>query len=164
MGTTVRSVAHGDTVRLVATEEITAPDIRSHPRRGVILVVEDRVDIRHGLMQLLELHGFEVADAAHGQSALDQLSAGPREFALVLLDLVMPGPLTGCDFRVQQLASPPLAAIPTVVVSATEADDRLRALLRPDGWLAKPFRFDDLLTVVKQYVLPERGRAFGTNG
>jgi len=31
----------------------------------------------------------------------------------------------------------------------------VRAQLRPDGWIEKPFRFDDLLAVVKQYVKPE---------
>jgi len=34
------------------------------PRRGAILVVEDRDDVRQGLAQLLELHGFVVVDAA----------------------------------------------------------------------------------------------------
>jgi hypothetical protein len=33
------------------------------PRRGAILLVEDRDDVRQGLAQLLELQGFLVADA-----------------------------------------------------------------------------------------------------
>ena len=38
-------------------------DAIPEPRRGPILVVEDRDDVREGLTQLLELHGFRVVDA-----------------------------------------------------------------------------------------------------
>jgi CheY-like chemotaxis protein len=125
------------------------------PRRGAILVVEDRDDVRQGLAQLLELHGFVVVDAAAGEQALEHLNTDPKGFALMLLDLMMPGAMTGSDVRRSQLTSPELAEIPTVVVSAVEPDGAVRAQLRPDGWIEKPFRFDDLLAVVKQYVKPE---------
>ena len=124
------------------------------PRRGAILVVEDRDDVRQGMAQLLELHGFLVVDAAAGEQALEHLRTDPDGFALMLLDLVMPGSMTGCDVRQHQLTTPELAGIPTVVVSAVEPDGPVKAQLRPDGWIEKPFRFDDLLAVVKQYVTP----------
>jgi DNA-binding response OmpR family regulator len=127
------------------------------PRRGAILVVEDRYDVRQGMAQLLELHGFLVVDASAGEQALIHLGADPRGFALILLDLMMPGPITGCDLRSRQIAAPELADIPTIVVSATEPDAALRLQLRPDGWIAKPFRFDELLSLVKLYVTPEAG-------
>src|ERR1043166_1037717 len=63
------------------------------PRRGALLVVEDRDDVRQGLSQLLELHGFLVFDAADGEQALDILNGDPENFALVLLDLMLPGSL-----------------------------------------------------------------------
>lgn len=124
------------------------------PRRGAILLVEDRDDVRLGMAQLLELHGFLVVDAAAGAQALDQLRADPDGFALLLLDLRMPGPVDGRDVRRRQLTSPDLAGIPTVVVTATQPDGPLRAQLRADAWIEKPFRFDDLLSVVRQYVTP----------
>jgi CheY-like chemotaxis protein len=130
------------------------PTAERPPRRGAILVVEDRDDVRQGLAQLLELHGFVVVDAAGGEQALDHLRTDPRGFALMLLDLRMPGALDGSDVREQQLTTPELAKIPTVVVSAMEADGTVRAQLRADAWIEKPFRFDDLLAVVKQYVTP----------
>jgi CheY-like chemotaxis protein len=130
------------------------PAVERPPRRGAILVVEDRDDVRQGMAQLLELHGFVVVDAAGGEQALDHLRTDPRGFALMLLDLRMPGGLNGSDVREQQLTTPELADIPTVVVSATEADGEARAQLRVDAWIEKPFRFDDLLAVVKQYVTP----------
>jgi DNA-binding response OmpR family regulator len=135
-----------------------SPD-RPHPapRRGAILVIEDRYDVRQGMAQLLELHGFLVVDASDAEQAFAHLRTDPRGFALILLDLVMPGALTGNEFRVRQLAVPELSEIPTIVVSATESDAATRTELHPDAWIEKPFRFDALLALVKQYVTPEAG-------
>jgi CheY-like chemotaxis protein len=127
------------------------------PRRGAILLIEDRDDVRQGLAQLLELHGFLVADARTGEQAIEQLDADPEGVALVLLDLVLPGPLSGADVRSRQLADPVTATIPTIVLTASETPQPERLALRPDAWLDKPFRFDDLLTLVKRYVVPEAG-------
>lgn len=126
-------------------------------RRGAILVIEDRDDVRQGLAQLLELHGFLVADARTGEQAIEQLTTDPEGVALVLLDLVLPGPLSGIDVRARQLADPALAAIPTIVLTASDTPQPERLPLHPDAWLDKPFRFDDLLTLVKRYVVPEAG-------
>ena len=130
------------------------PDAERTPRKGAILVVEDRDDVRQGMAQLLELHGFLVVDAAAGEQALAHLRTDPKGFALMLLDLRMPGRLDGADVRQRQLTTPELADIPTVVVSATEPDGVVRDQLRADAWIEKPFRFDDLLAVVRQYVTP----------
>ena len=127
------------------------------PRRGAVLVLEDRDDVREGMAQLLELHGFLVVDASNAEQALGHLATDPQGFALILLDLMMPGRLNGSDFRARQLASPELAHIPTLVVSATCPDSPARVELHPDAWIEKPFRFDDLLAIVKQYVTPEAG-------
>jgi DNA-binding response OmpR family regulator len=153
-------MAQVSTARLDATptDAISAvdPPIPAR-RRGAILVVEDRHDVRQGLTQLLELHGFLVLDAADGESAIDHLGADPDGIALVLLDLKLSGALSGHEVRSRQLADSRTAAIPTIVVSACEPDLRGRAQLRPDAWLEKPFRFDELLEIVSRYVVPERG-------
>ena len=131
------------------------PPVMRRARRGAVLVVEDRYDVRQGMAQLLELHGFVVVDAGDGPQALAHLRTDPAGFALVLLDLMMPGPISGLEVRAEQLADPALAGIPTIVVSATDAAAEIRDQLRPDGWVAKPFRFDELLVRVKEYVVPE---------
>jgi CheY-like chemotaxis protein len=136
-------------------EDKAITHIPTHARRGAILVVEDRDDVRQGLAQLLELHGFLVADARDGEDALAQLTSDPDGFALVLLDLMLPGAISGRDIRARQLTEPSLAALPTIVVTASDLDQRERVGLCPDAWLDKPFRFDDLLELVKRYVLPE---------
>jgi CheY-like chemotaxis protein len=124
-------------------------------RRGAILVIEDRDDVRQGLAQLLELHGFLVADASTGEEAMQVLTSDPEGVALVLLDLMLPGDITGRDIRQRQMSDPMLSAIPTIVVSAADLDQRERVGLQPDAWLDKPYRFDDLLELVKRYVASE---------
>ncbi len=127
----------------------------SAPRRGAILVVEDRDDLRLGMAQLLELHGFVVRDAADGERALEELLRAPAGFALILLDLLLPGRMSGRDLRERQLSDADASLVPTVVVSSCEPDDVIQAQLRPAAWLEKPFRVDALLSVVRQHVLPE---------
>jgi CheY-like chemotaxis protein len=124
-------------------------------RRGEILLIEDREDVREGLAQLLELHGFMVTEAADGDRGIRELTAQPHAFALVLLDLLLGDSMGGVDFRLRQLGDPQLADVPTIVITATEvaADDR--APLHPEGWLEKPFRFDTLLELVKRFVVAE---------
>jgi CheY-like chemotaxis protein len=135
---------------------LPSPAVRDR-RRGAVLVVEDRDDVRQGMAQLLELHGFVVVDAANAEEALVHLGTDPPGFALILLDLMMPGRLNGSEFRARQLAAPELADIPTLVVSATCPDPAARIELHPDAWIEKPFRFDDLLAIVRHYVTPEAG-------
>jgi CheY-like chemotaxis protein len=124
-------------------------------KRGTILVVEDRDDVRQGLAQLLELHGFLVADARTGEEAMEQLTSDPEGYALILLDLMLPGAISGREVRLRQLQNPLLAPVPTVVVSASDMEHRERVGLHPDAWLDKPYRFDDLLQLVKRYVVSE---------
>jgi CheY-like chemotaxis protein len=74
---------------------------------------------------------------------------------MIVLDLQLPGALNGKEFRSRQLEDPQLAAIPTIVITASEVEVEERAGLRVDGWLEKPFRFENLLVLVKRYVVPE---------
>src|SRR5262245_15622686 len=124
-------------------------------RRGIILLVEDRDDVRLGLAQLLVLHGYRVADAPTGEQALQRLAADPGGFALIVLDLVLPGEISGRALRERQLPYTTLRPIPTIVITATELKPDERQPLRPDAWLDKPFRFDALLGLIQQYVVPE---------
>ena len=122
---------------------------RFAPRHGTILLVEDCDDVRLGLAELLELNGYEVSDAADGEHEMLQLTANPRAFALVLLDLLLPGVMSGRELRARQLADPQLAQVPTVVVSACEPEMASEARLQPEAWLEKPFRGEQLLNVVR---------------
>jgi DNA-binding response OmpR family regulator len=124
-------------------------------RRGCILLVEDRDDVRQGLAQLLEFSGFLVEEARDGSAALAHLEAEGADIALVVLDLTLPGTISGRDVRSRMLGSPVYAEIPTIIVTASDIDAPGRAGLCPTAWLEKPFRFDQLLDLVRRFVVSE---------
>jgi DNA-binding response OmpR family regulator len=124
-------------------------------RRGCILLVEDRDDVRQGLAQLLEFSGFLVEEAGDGDAALAHLANEGADIALVVLDLTLPGAVSGRDIRGRMLANPICAEIPTIIVTASDIDPPGRAGLCPTAWLEKPFRFDQLLDLVKRFVVSE---------
>jgi len=63
--------------------------------------------------------------------------------------------MSGAAVRAEQLADPRLAAIPTIVLTASDMQESERGAYRADAWLEKPYKFDDLLALVKRYVTPE---------
>jgi len=125
------------------------------PHRGCILLVEDRDDVRQGLAQLLEFNGFLVEEARDGRAALSLLDREGGDIALVVLDLMLPGAVSGRDIRGHMLSNPAWSDIPTIIVTASEIDPPGRAGLCPAAWLEKPFRFDQLLDLVKRFVVQE---------
>jgi CheY-like chemotaxis protein len=54
-----------------------------------VLIVDDEPDLRRLLGEVLADQGWSVAEAHHGEHALDRLQA--ERFAVVLLDHRMPG-------------------------------------------------------------------------
>ena len=111
-----------------------------------ILIVEDDDDIRDALADALELAGYRVVSARHGQAALDWLRHSPQP-RLILLDLMMPV-MDGWQFRREQLKSPELARIPVIVFSACMSPLPTAV----DGYLKKPVDTDHLLSLVSRYV------------
>jgi CheY-like chemotaxis protein len=58
--------------------------------RSTILVVEDEMESRETLREILELEGYKVRTAVNGREALDTLTAIGDQICIVLLDLFMP--------------------------------------------------------------------------
>ena len=81
-----------------------------------VLVIEDDLDVRDAIAELLADVGFSVTTAANGRLALELLEGGQRPDVIVL-DLMMPQ-MDGREFRQRQLANAAFAAIPVVVVTA----------------------------------------------
>jgi DNA-binding response OmpR family regulator len=115
------------------------------PRKTRILVVEDEETIRDFVRMGLEYEGFEVAVAEDGPAGLEQVRAfGPD---LVVLDLLLPG-MDGLEVCRRIRARSPL---PIVMLTARgEVDDRVAGLESgADDYLAKPFKFKELLARIR---------------
>ena len=118
-----------------------------------ILLVEDDVDIRLDLADILRAEGYDVSTAANGQEALDFLGANSEQVGLILLDLMMPV-MNGWDFRARQLEEPALTAIPVVLLSGAGDVARHALALKTAGYLIKPLRLDSLLGIVSRLCAP----------
>lgn len=116
-----------------------------------VLIVEDDVDIRDTLSELLQLEGYAVLVAENGQQALDHLAVMARP-CLILLDLMMPV-MNGWDFLKELRAHAQndiLATIPVVIISAAgESAQSARKISQ--GFIKKPIDLDCLLREVKQH-------------
>ena len=112
-----------------------------------VLIVEDDVELRDMMAQLLTLEGFVATAVANGHEALEYLRKGDRP-DIILLDLMMPV-MDGWEFRRKQQSAPTLATVPVVVLSAL--DHRRAAEVDAVAFLKKPLDFDRLLELVRRY-------------
>jgi len=116
-----------------------------------ILVVDDDEAILHSVEVILVDDGYPVVLASNGQEALALLEDHrPR---LVLLDMKMPV-MDGWAFAAAYRGRPgPLA--PIIVMTAGRDSGQRAAEIAAEGYIAKPFDIDDLIGLVRRYVLPE---------
>ena len=115
-------------------------------RARTVLLVEDDLDIRDVLQDVLESDGYDVVPAANGKQALDFLTLNdPPGADLVILDLMMPM-ISGWDVLDRMEEDPRLAKIPVIVVSATTRQKPTRAFT----FLSKPFTLEVLASAVRR--------------
>lgn len=105
---------------------------------GIVLVVDDDVEIRETVSALLQHEGYTVIRAENGRQALDQLQLVHPN--CVLLDLMMPV-MSGWEVLEEIQENAELSKIPIVVVSAMCAPGA-------KACLQKPVDLDELLDVV----------------
>ena len=112
------------------------------------MVIDDDVDIRETIADLLEARGFRVIVSGDGDDAMAALKGGARP-SLILLDLMMPG-LSGEEFRAQQLADAALAPIPVVVLSGARGVDEAAHKMGVES-LPKPVELQQLMHTVNRF-------------
>ena len=126
----------------------------SKGHQPVVLVVDDNPAIRDMVSWALELDGYEPAEAAEGQEALDWINNAAREGrypSVILLDLTMPG-MDGNAFLAQlhklwDISPYPMPAV-VVITAGTPGPDA--ASLGVAQVMVKPFHVRDLLDIVRQ--------------
>ena len=114
-----------------------------------MLIVEDDVETRETLMEVLRAAGFPVLASDEGRKALE-LAASIRPCAIVL-DLVMSG-MDGWEFLDRRKGVPALASTPVVAITGADSTGLDAAAV-----LTKPFTSDDLVTTLRR-VLDRRPR------
>jgi CheY-like chemotaxis protein len=127
-------------------KDLTAETLE--PTREV-LIVEDDLDIRDTLAQILEFEGYRVHGAENGKEALEKLHNGSKP-GLILLDLMMPV-MDGWQFRVEQKKDSNLSNIPVVIISADGRAGQKANEIGAVGYLLKPVELETLLNTVDRH-------------
>ena len=125
---------------------------------GRVLVCDDAEEIRRLIRINLELEGYEVVEASDGQVALEILSDSTQPLPdVITMDARMPR-RDGWWAVSKIRADPRLDRIPIVMVTASvQPHDRAQAKRAAvDGFVAKPFEPDELVTLIGELAM--RGR------
>lgn len=117
-----------------------------------ILVVDDEPDIRATVQAMLEIEGYAVTQAANGADALAAIERDAPD--IILLDMRMPV-LDGWGFAAELRRRG--HSIPVVVMTAARDAAHWAAEIAASAFVAKPFRFDDLLLAVERARMTEAG-------
>ena len=104
-----------------------------------ILVVDDESSMRFLLRMTFELAGHDVAEAADGLAAIEQVE-GSRLPDLVATDFMMPR-MNGGELIARLRRDPASASIPIILVSASPSSERRT---EADAFFSKPFDPDAL--------------------
>tara|TARA_R110000850_G_scaffold206547_2_gene332747 strand:+ start:2765 stop:3139 length:375 start_codon:yes stop_codon:yes gene_type:complete len=116
-----------------------------------ILLVDDNTTNLQVLFQALAPEGYELLVAQSGEEALTTVSEISPD--LVLLDIKMPG-IDGFETFRRMRGDPKTAHIPIVFLSAHANVDSIAeaGALGAEGYLTKPFQFDDIILKVQSIV------------
>lgn len=114
-----------------------------------ILIMDDDIDIRSTLKDILEDHGFCVHVANDGIEGLDFLKKAAPLPGLIILDLMMPN-MNGHEFLKIRSETAPLLNVPVAYFSA-DSDINKRSKNEGVESLRKPVDFNELLSMVEKY-------------
>ncbi len=122
--------------------------------RTRVLIVDDEVKFTHIVSEFLRMRGYDVAVAASGTEALQQLEHATPD--VVLLDLIMPG-LSGLDLLklIRARVFPPRV----IIVTATTAEGVTQQTLREgaQAYMCKPVSLDELERLISGFWPPQTG-------
>ena len=128
-------------------------------RKPRLLIVEDEVAIRSGLVDVFVYHGYEVDTALDGEQGLSLALSG--RYDLILLDVMLP---LRDGFSVCEAVRAVDRAQPIIMLTAKSAEaDVIQGLsLGADDYVAKPFSVTQL--VLRVQAVLRRTRSDAPNG
>ena len=116
-----------------------------------ILVVDDSLTEREVIKKSLEAEGYTVTTAEDGEKAISIL--GNETFDCILLDVIMPGK-NGYQVCREIKRNENTCKIPVIMVTSKgqESDKFWGKKQGADGYIVKPFKMEELISVVRRYV------------
>lgn len=129
-----------------SSRSIAGPQVRVDRNNETVLVVDDDTSILDTVSAILTGEGYDVVSATSGEEALDAVTR--KRPSVILLDMRMPvmdGWAVARALRSQGIS------VPIVVMTAAESAKRWADEVGAEGYLAKPFGLDELLTIVQRF-------------
>src|SRR5208283_2688673 len=123
---------------------------------GLVLVVDDKKNVRISTALLLQGLGFRVIVACDGVEAVDVIRSAAGRIDAVLLDLTMPR-MDGIEtLRELRRIAPGIPVILSSGYGSTPLDDESRLSGGPDAVLPKPYAAEHLVATLRR-VIRNRG-------
>ena len=131
--------------------DVTTPAVRvtaaPHRAHETVLVVDNEVDIRYTMREVLEQSGYTVVEASDGASGLAALEREAEHIRLVVLDVVMPK-MSGWKVLAEIRRRWPKVSV--VMTSGYAPDDTQAEGSVPDAFLTKPYSLSVLVREVRR--------------
>ena len=112
-----------------------------------VLVVDDHLEIRDLMVEILNKRGYQVSTASDGNDALTQFAMDRPD--LVITGLTMPG-LNG--FQLCRLIRG-ISSVPVLVMSAQTGVEEMAYQMGANAFVSKPFDLEDLWAEIGDLLL-----------
>ncbi|MBF0565060.1 MAG: response regulator, partial [Nitrospirae bacterium] len=114
-----------------------------------ILIVDDDLEIREDLSEVLRESGYEVDEAVSGNDAIGKVSA--HKYDIALLDLVMPG-ISGIETLNEIKKSSPKIKVIIITAFSTIGSAVESIKTGASDYISKPFKIEELLTIISRVI------------
>lgn len=113
-----------------------------------ILVIEDDINLKNNICELLENEGYEVICAENGKLGLEKIKKFLPD--LIISDVLMPE-MDGFKVLEEMGKNPETDSVPLIFLTAKAEPENLRKgmSLGADDYLFKPFHINELLEAIK---------------
>lgn len=120
-----------------------------------VLVVDDSATLRASVTYTLKTAGYETIGAVNGVDGLEKLKeayASGEIIGMIISDINMPV-MDGITF-IKEVKKTPFRFLPILVLT-TESQEEMKLKGKQagaSGWLVKPFKPDQLISVTKKFM------------
>ena len=117
-----------------------------------ILVVDDKKDAIRLVEKVLGFRGYDVIGVGTGEEAIDVAQTEHPD--LILMDVRLPGGIDGLEATRRIKASPQLAHIPILAMTASVRPEDMQWALDAgcNGFVRKPIDIDELPKMVAEHI------------
>ncbi|MGE3343753.1 MAG: response regulator [Vicinamibacterales bacterium] len=130
-----------------------AAEAARHGGTETLLVVEDRVDTRSAVAEILRRRGYHVLEAGNADEAVEVANAHDGDIHLLLTDVVMPG-ANGRELATQLVAHRPTLRVLFMSGYPNDVIGRHGVLDAEVSFIQKPFLSDQLLRKIRELLHP----------